>query len=1109
MFILYESNDFNVLKHVMLDVLEKIYLNDIFVKKTILIPNSNLAFFLKKYIAKKLGICANYNFVLPAKFMWNILKLIFSNIYEKDYLDKNNLIWVIMTLLPDLIDLKEFQVIKNYLNKDYNFEKLYFLSFKIADLYDKYLVYRIDLLNSWENFKVSNINNIHQLWQSILWKKIIKYYKNKYGYFVNRSNFYFKFIELLKKDILSKVNDLPLNIFIFNVSFLPPMYVDFFFSISKQINVHYFIVNPSFNYWYDKNYFYEFYKNIYDFSNERFFKNINNKYSFLNKNLNLMLLNCGKIFADYLNIINNYDNFINIKSFVVKNNSTLLNKIQNNILYFKENNFFSQKKNICKDNIIFENDNSVSINSCYGYLREVEILQDFILNLIINNNYTVDDIIVVVSDIYIYYPYIKGVFSNSNCRKFLPFHIMEDENYLNNKIFDVFMQLLNLRNIDFTFDNMMFFLKNNFILEKFDINLNDLEIIKNIINDVGICSGINNFSVKFSIDDYNFFTWDNGIKRILLSYAINNNFCIWNNIVPYVNIGDNFFNDILSKLTNFIHKLMYWKNVFKKKYVFKSWLLICQNLLNDFFIESYVNRCDFLHKDKWSKINYSYKFGNFNRKIGSNLFTKIIINFLKKKRSLNKYSIGHINFGSFVSLKSIPFKVICLIGMNSDLFPRNLYFHDFDLMYLYPRIGDRNKRENDKYIFLESLISAKEKFYISYINYSLSKNEKCYPSLLVDNLLDYININFFCNEKNINHIVFKDKFCVLHNKYVFDIKNFVCLDNYVSHQYEWFFDYKVNLNNDNFKIKNDLNLIFFKKKFNIFIEEIYLFWFHPIKYFFQKFLKMNFYIKNTFCGKEEVFNLNKRDFYLTRLKLIFYYIKNKNIDDDKMIFYLQSLNLLPINFFGNVVWKNEKKKIKKLIYNIHNIVLNLNLLKFDFVVDGINIFGCIYLGNGIGVFKFLPKNITLTDCFSFWINHLIYCFLGGDKKSYIYGYNGCWSFNSFTKQKSEKLLIKYLLGYFNGINNPLFFFPKSSNMWILSAYNLQNKTILTNNYLLKSAKYKLLNVMYGNNYYNGELNDIYFFRLINYLNKSIKLFDVIKQAEKWLFPIFKYLIFNN
>ncbi len=1107
MFIFYESNDFYVLRHVMLDVLKKQNLNNIFVGKLILIPNNNLAFFLKKYIAKKIGVCANFNFVLPAKFMWNILKYFFSNLFEEDYLDKKKLIWVIMTLLPNLLKLKEFEIIKNYLKEDNNFEKLYFLSIKIADLYDKYLVYRIDWLNNWNNFKENNFNNIHQKWQSILWRKILKYYKNKFGYFINRSNFYFEFKKLIKYKKYKFNKKLPSNIFMFNVSFLPPLYVDFFFSLSSFINIHYFLINPSHYYWYDKNYFYEFTNNIFIYKNNN--KNKNKNVVF-NKNLNLILFNCGKIFAEYLNIINFYDNFIEIKLFSVKKNENLLNKIQNDILYSKEFSFNLKKNKYLNNNEILKNDNSISINSCCGYLREIEILQDFIVNLILNYNYDVDDIVVIVSDLDIYYPYIKSVFSIYNSsKKYLPFNIMRKENTLNNDIFDVFNKLLNLPNIDFSYNEIMFFLTKKIILEKFNINFNDLEVIKNIISNVGIYSGIKDFSSFYDINNNDYCIWNNILKRILLGYSINDDFVVWNNIVPFVNIGDNFFNDILSKLTNFLYKLIFWKNILSKNYKFDFWLIICKDLFSDFFLEIYIEKCFFFNKNNWVKLSYSFSFGNFNKKINNILFNKIIIYFFKKCRNINKYYIGHLNFSSCVSLRSIPFKIICLVGMNNDVFPRNIYSHNFDLMSLYPRIGDRNKRENDKYIFLELLMSARKKFYISYINYSLIKNEKCYPSLLIDNLLDYINLYFFCKKQNINDVVFKNDFFLLHNKYVFDIKNFVFSKNYVSYQYEWLYKYNLNIinkkklykpikKNNGLKIQNHISL-----------KDVHLFWLNPIKYFFLRYLKINFYIKDFFVNKEEIFNLNIKNFYLIRFKLIYFFIKNKNINDKEIIYYLQSFNFLPNNFLGNIIWEKEKMKILYLINNIRDHIFNLKLIKFDFIVNKINIFGCIYLGKNIGVFKWLPKNLNLIDCFSFWIDHLIYCFLGGNNISYIYGYNGIWSLKPFSKIESRNLLIKYLFGYINGIYNPLFFFPKSSNMWILSSYNLKNKNILTNYNLLNIAKNKLFNVMYGDSYYNGELNDIYIVRLVSYLNKSINMFDVLKQAKIWLFPIFKYLLFYN
>ncbi len=76
--------------------------------------------------------------------------------------------------------------------------------------------------------------------------------------------------------------------------------------------------------------------------------------------------------------------------------------------------------------------------------------------------------------------------------------------------------------------------------------------------------------------------------------------------------------------------------------------------------------------------------------------------------------------------------------MNDGVYPRQLAPLGFDLMSQKPKRGDRSRRDDDRYLFLEALISAQQKLYISYIGRSIQDNSERFPSVLVQELIDYI-----------------------------------------------------------------------------------------------------------------------------------------------------------------------------------------------------------------------------------------------------------------------------------------------------------------------------------------------------------------------------------
>ncbi|NVO07848.1 MAG: exodeoxyribonuclease V subunit gamma, partial [Rhodoferax sp.] len=100
---------------------------------------------------------------------------------------------------------------------------------------------------------------------------------------------------------------------------------------------------------------------------------------------------------------------------------------------------------------------------------------------------------------------------------------------------------------------------------------------------------------------------------------------------------------------------------------------------------------------------------------------------------------GGVQFGTLMPMRSIPFKAICLLGMNDGDYPRQTAPRDFDLMANSWRAGDRSRREDDRYLFLEALLSARERLYISWQGHRATDNTAQPPSVLVAQLIDYLN----------------------------------------------------------------------------------------------------------------------------------------------------------------------------------------------------------------------------------------------------------------------------------------------------------------------------------------------------------------------------------
>ena len=104
----------------------------------------------------------------------------------------------------------------------------------------------------------------------------------------------------------------------------------------------------------------------------------------------------------------------------------------------------------------------------------------------------------------------------------------------------------------------------------------------------------------------------------------------------------------------------------------------------------------------------------------------------------HRYLTGRVTFSSMVPLRSVPFRVVCMLGLNDSDFPRQRPKLGFDLVALHPQQGDRSIRDDDRYLFLEALLSARDELYLSWVYRNLNDNAEREPSVLVSELRDYL-----------------------------------------------------------------------------------------------------------------------------------------------------------------------------------------------------------------------------------------------------------------------------------------------------------------------------------------------------------------------------------
>jgi len=103
------------------------------------------------------------------------------------------------------------------------------------------------------------------------------------------------------------------------------------------------------------------------------------------------------------------------------------------------------------------------------------------------------------------------------------------------------------------------------------------------------------------------------------------------------------------------------------------------------------------------------------------------------------FRTGDLTVCSLVPLRSVPHRVVCLLGIDDDAFPRRFDPRHDDLVQRAPRVGDRDPRHEDRQLWLDALLSATERLVITYQGRDPRTNATCPPAVPLGELLDTVD----------------------------------------------------------------------------------------------------------------------------------------------------------------------------------------------------------------------------------------------------------------------------------------------------------------------------------------------------------------------------------
>ncbi len=1051
MFVVYHSNQLDVLKALLAELLRSRPLTDPMAAELILVQSPGMAQWLKQELAQALGIAANLQFPLPASFIWQMFHRVLPEVPEENPYTKPAMSWRLMQLLPTCLEQADFAPLARYLSEDPDQRKRYQLSQRIADVFDQYLVYRPDWIADWEQGGCLGAES--QPWQPQLWRALVAITEQQASH-IHRANLFTSFITQLART--APEQPLPERIFVFGISTLPPHYLAALQALGQRMEVHFMLTNPCRYYWgdlieswrLDQGWLRQLLarRRIHLaagsltpdgegglFAPQQDLARLYNPQGELAEG-NPLLVSLGKQGRDHLSLLSDLQPR-EVEAFVEVAPVNLLTTLQHDILELLDRSREGPRLPLAAD------DDSLVLHGCHSPMREVEVLHDELLKrFAADPSLRPRELVVMVADINRYSPYIQAVFGSAPPERHIPFSISDRSAQQENPLLLSVLQLLALPEARCSAPELLELLAVPAVLARFGLADTDLTLLRHWVQASGIRWGLDEGDAeRFALQQMPSNTWRFGLDRLLLGYACDQ-LTPFAGILPYVEIEGQEA-ELLGRLARFIRQIRAWREDLPRERSLLEWVACLDELLLAFYAPGEEDETVLaLVRQAMQALKQRLQAVAYQAPLSLGVLRDYLGETLTDLRGGQQFLAGRVNFCTLMPMRSIPFRQVCLLGMNDGVYPRSVPPLGFDLMAQAPRRGDRSRREDDRYLFLEALLAAQERLYLSYVARSAQDNSEREPSVLVSELLDYCGHSFLApgcdaaNDAERAQAVVR-RMCRMHPLVPYDGRYFEA-EAPASYAAEWLPLLAPAPEPQPF-LTQPLPLPEEARGYpDIELAEVLRFYRNPAAYFLQRVLRVQFSEPESELEEDEPFELDLLQSYQLKASLL----EQQLQDEAPALWRARQLGSgqLPEGAFGRLLLEEEVCRVAPLVQALPPLLQGPSARwRVQLPLGPGRLLGSLTGGHDGRLIRYRPGRLHGAFLLRCWIEHL--CLCAGDahcQPSELLGLEKGLAhlrLKPVAPEQARRWLDALLSGYLEGLTRPLAFFPKSAWCWLEQA----------------------------------------------------------------------------
>ncbi|MDP9902597.1 exodeoxyribonuclease V subunit gamma [Variovorax ginsengisoli] len=734
----------------------------------ILVQSNGIAQWLKLALARDVadggcGIAASLDMQLPARFLWQAYRAVLGEaaVPAVSPFDKPLLVWRLMRLLPALLAEPLFAPLARFLEDDADLRKRHQLAERLADLYDQYQVYRADWLADWareDDVIRTSRQGIVALpdtlrWQPRLWRALLADVGATHPAQAasSRADTHRRFLEAARaQSVDERPIGLPRRLMVFGISSLPQQALEVLSALARWTQVFMCVHNPCEHYW--ANTIAD--KDLLRAERSRQSRKAGAPERIDESQLHLhahpLLAAWGKQGRDFIGLLDAYDEreryeqrFLEVQQridlFESSGESCLLNQLQEDIRALRPLAETRAHWPACDP----RTDGSIRFHIAHSAQREVEVLHDQLLAAFAADaTLHARDIIVMVPDIHAYAPHVQAVFGllEPSDPRYVRFTVADQGQRQSDPLLGALEKLLGLPQSRMAVSDLLDLLEVPALCRRFAIDESQLPLLHRWVGAANVRWGLH-AEQRRGLDlpqapEQN--SWFFGLRRMLLGYAAGAGEA-WQDIEPLDEIGG-LDAALLGPLARLLETLdATWRRL-REPATPAQWSEHLRTLMADFFdapegedgftllrleaaLQTWQSACE--DAALVAPLPLSVVQAHWLAQLDQGSLTQ-------------PFFAGAVTFATLMPMRAIPFRRVCLLGMNDGDYPRTRVPMDFDLMGRDYRPGDRSRREDDRYLFLEALLSARDHLHVSWVGRSIHDNTERPPSVLVAQLRDHL-----------------------------------------------------------------------------------------------------------------------------------------------------------------------------------------------------------------------------------------------------------------------------------------------------------------------------------------------------------------------------------